>query len=126
MKLPGELIILGTIIIALFTVIVGVTEFTAPVFDRSKFDDTCNKGLAIVERTGKLTENDKDKIEKELNRLGFIDINITAPDHTDWGQEATLVVIADYEFEVTTGDGSKKIITETAKYENSTIVMCFD
>ncbi|MDK2920165.1 MAG: hypothetical protein PWQ37_2898 [Candidatus Petromonas sp.] len=122
-SLPGEWVILGIVIIGILSLFMVGIEYSIPTFDRAMFDDICNKYLAIIEKNGGLSSSDITNLENELTSLGFTNINVIAPTSVSWGNEATLRVTADYEFQITKLDGSKKIMTKTATYENSTIVL---
>ena len=122
-SIPGEFVIVGLVIIGILSLFVVGIEYSLPTFDRAKFDDVCNKYLAVLEKNGELSSSDRANLENRLNSLGFSNININAPASTNWGDEATLRVTADYQFQITKPDGSKEIISKMATYENSIIVL---
>ncbi len=123
LSLPAELVIIGIILIAILSLFMIGIEYSLPTFDRAKFDDINSKYLTLLNKNGGLSADDKTSLENELTSLGFSNINITAPETVSWGEEAILRVVADYDLEITKTDGSKEIITKTATYENSIVVL---
>ena len=122
----GNLIVLGLVVVFLFAIAVGVLEHTIPFFDRLKFDNTVNDYLSIVQKTGGLTTAQRNELVLKLEKISFNNIVITAPTSTNWGEEASLRVEADYVFSALGTNFFKSDNTLRASFLNSTIVMTLD
>src|SRR5690554_5466042 len=120
---PGNLFILTLVIVFLFLFAIGNTEYSLPFFQRLKFDNVCNKYLAIVQANGGLSQADRNNLVHELEEIGFTNVSIEAPTKVDWNIEAVLRVEADYTFKTTKGNLSKEEKSIRAVYENKTRVM---
>lgn len=122
----GGLVILALVVVFLFMFAVGNIEYSLPFFQRLKFDNVCNKYLAIVQAEGGLKPTDRSSLVNELNSIGFTNVSITAPVKLAWNTEAALRVEADYTFKTTKGNMSKGEKTIRAIYENKTRVMTLE
>lgn len=124
---PGSLVVLALVLVILFLFAVGNIEYSLPFFQRIKFDNICNKYLAIVQAEGGLSMTDRNNLTSELENIGFNNVIIIAPtNRLAWNSEATLRVEADYTFKVTKGNLSKDNKTIRAVYENKTRVMTLE
>lgn len=122
----GQIVILALVIIFLFMFVVGNIQYSLPFFQRLKFDNVCNKYLAIVQAEGGLNVVDRNNLINELNRIGFTNVSITAPVKLSWNTEAILKVEADYIFKVTKGDMSNEEKNVKIIYENKTRIMTLE
>ncbi|MBU5676898.1 hypothetical protein KQI88_10765 [Alkaliphilus sp. MSJ-5] len=122
----GQLVILTFVIIFLFMFAVGNIEYSLPFFQRLKFDNVCNRYLAIIQAEGGLNTLNRNSLVLELEDRGFTNVNISAPTKVSWNSEAVLRVEADYTFKTTTGDIEKKENTRKVVYENKTRVMTLE
>jgi len=125
---PGQLLVLTMAIIMLLMFAVGGVEYSIPFFLRIRFDNVCNKYLAVVQAQGGLNADDRAQLEQDLEVIGFDNVRIVAPENLSWNSEALLRIEADYVFEVITGrwDMGKETITKRAIYENRTRVMTLE
>ncbi|KAB3535633.1 hypothetical protein F8154_05745 [Alkaliphilus pronyensis] len=126
MQLPGDLLILGFVIVFLVLFFVTGIENTIPAFVRTEFDILCSKYLALLQSEGGISPQLKCDLETELINMGFTNINITAPEDAVWGQEAQLTVTADYIYETTSVTLTKEEVTRRATFNEKTIVMTLD
>jgi len=122
----GQVVILALVVVFLFMFIIGNIEYSLPFFQRIKFDNVCNKYLAIIQAEGGLNTTDRDNLINELDKIGFTNVSITAPTKLAWNSEAILKIEADYTFKVTKGDMSKDTKTIPTVYENKTRVMTLE
>lgn len=123
MSLPGELIILGLIIVFLILFFVIGVENTIPVFIRTEFDNVGSYYLNKLQSTGEITVADRNDITNRLIDLGFTNIIISAPAAVGWGKEGYIRIAADYPITQTRADLSKEIKALTAVFDEKTIVM---
>ena len=123
MQIPGELIILGLLIVLLFLFLVIGVENTIPAFVRTEFDAIASRYLMQLQTNGGLVLQKRNQLQAELNNLGFTNIQITAPDSVAWGQEARFIIKADYVITQTRPDFTKDNKTLTATFDEKTIVM---
>lgn len=123
---PGNLVILALVVVFLFMFAIGNIEYSLPFFQRIKFDNVCNKYLAIIQAEGGLNTVDRDNLISELDKIGFTNVSITAPTKLAWNSEAVLRIEADYTFKRVKGDLSKDAKTIRAVYENKTRVMTLE
>ncbi len=122
MNIPGDLIIIGIILIGILLIFsIGISE-TMPVFARNEFDNICDNYLALLSTKGGLDSIDKTNLENELINIGYKNITITAPTNAEWGSEVTLKVEAYYDVDSINPDLSDDIKTKKSTYENSTRV----
>ncbi|MGV8149596.1 MAG: hypothetical protein ACLKAL_11860 [Alkaliphilus sp.] len=122
----GNLVVLGLVLVFLFSIAVGVLEHTVPFFDRLKFDNTVNDYLSIIQKTGGLTTAQRNELILKLEEIGFSNVIITAPVITDWGEEASLGVEACYIFSGLGINLFRSDNTLRASFFSSTIVMTLD
>ncbi|WIV11140.1 hypothetical protein [Proteiniborus sp. MB09-C3] len=122
----GQLVILALVIIFLFMFAVGNIQYSLPFFQRLKFDNVCNKYLAIVQAEGGLNDTHRNNLVNELNSIGLTNVNITAPVKLSWNTEAILKVEADYTFKVTKGNMSNEEKNMKVTYENRTRIMTLE
>jgi hypothetical protein len=123
---PGHIFILALIIVFLFMFAVGSTEYSLPFFQRIKFDNICNKYLAVIQANGGLDANDRTNLINALEAIGFINVSIEAPIKVSWNEEARLEVEADYIYKVTKSTLSKEENVIRAIYNNKTRVMTLE
>lgn len=126
MESPGDLIIVGIIVLILALVMVNGVEGTVPLYARASFDDTCNSYLAIIERDSGLTTAQKNNLIAELNDMGITNVVVTAPlpSATSWGQKLELKVTGEYSYETTNPTTySKTTVTKPIKYQMRTVVL---
>lgn len=123
---PGNLVVLALVLVFLFMFVVGNSEYSLPFFQRIKFDNVCNKYLAIIQAQGGLNSTDRNDLTSELEKIGFKNVSITAPTKLAWNSEAILRIEADYTFKVTKGNLSKEDKIIRAMYENKTRVMTLE
>lgn len=127
MHVPGELVIVGVIIILLVAIVVIGSEYSIPLFVRANFDDLCSSFLADIEINAGLSTEKRKQFIEELGRLGITNVAITAPYTGLWGEEATLRVEGDYVFRNTNySDMSKNYIQKRIIYVNSTRIISLD
>ena len=122
----GNLVILGLVIVFLFFITVGVIEYTIPFFDRLKFDSILNDYLSIIQKTGGLTTAQRNELILKLEGIGFSNIVIAAPNNTNWGEEASLRVEADYIFSSLSTNFIRSDNTLRVTFFNSTVVMTLE
>lgn len=125
---PGHLFVLALVVVFLFMFGIGSMELSLPFFARIRFDNTCNKYLAIIQAQGGLSASDRSTLIQELEALGFTNISIAAPTNLSWNSEATLRVEADYSFRVLGGSFNmeRQDTSKRAVYENKTRVMTLE
>lgn len=126
MHVPGSLIIVGILIVALsLFAVIGVENIT-PFYDRQNFDDICNSYLAVIERDSGLTTAQKNQLAVELNAIGIDNVLITAPlpSTGNWGKKDKLVVTGNYTYTIT-GPSSYAKTTKTipVKYDMGTVIL---
>ncbi len=122
----GQLVILTLVVIFLFMFAVGNIEYSLPFFQRLKFDNVCNRYLAIIQAEGGLNAANRDNLILELEERGFTNVKILAPTKLSWNSEAVLRVEADYTFKTTTVNIEKKENTMKVVYENKTRIMTLE
>ncbi len=122
----GQLVILALVLIFLFMFAVGNIQYSLPFFQRLKFDNICNRYLAIVQAEGGLNATHRSNLVDELNSVGFTNVNITAPVKLSWNTEAILKIEADYTFKVTKGNMSNEEKNMKIVYENKTRIMSLE
>lgn len=123
MQFPGELIILGLVIVFLLLFFAIGVENTIPAFVRTEFDAVASRYLMQLQTSGGIGPQQRNQLQAELNNLGFTNIQITAPENVVWGQEARLIITADYVIGRTKPDLTKENATLTATFDERTIVM---
>ncbi|MFA5576306.1 MAG: hypothetical protein WCZ27_09710 [Tissierellaceae bacterium] len=123
---PGNLVILALVVVFLFMFVVGSTEYSLPFFQRLKFDNVCNKYLAIIQANGGLSQEHKNELTLELEEIGFTDVSISAPTKLEWNTEAILRVEASYKFKAMKAYLFREEKTLQAVYENKTRVMTLE
>lgn len=127
MDAPVMFFIVAIAILAIMGIMVIGVDHTIPMYVRANFDDICNKYLAVIERDGKLSSSERDHLRTELNNLEITSVTINAPVNGNWGDEVTLRVEGEYNFQTTQfSDFSKKSITKKITYENSTMNLSND
>lgn len=127
MQIPGELIIVAFIILALLAIMVLGVENTIPMLVRTQFDDICNNYLAIIEKESGLSTSARASLTAELEAIGITNINITAPVSAGWGDKVELIIEGDYVYRTTRyHDLSKTAETKRLRYRNSTVVLCLE
>lgn len=125
---PSHLFVLALVVVFLFMFAIGSLELSFPFFARIRFDNTCNKYLAIVQAQGGLNATDRSTLIQELETLGFTNISITAPTNLTWNSEAILKIEADYRFRALGGSFNmeRQEVSKRAVYENKTRVMTLE
>ncbi len=124
--MPSELILLGLIIVFVLLFFVTGVENTIPVFIRTEFDNVGSYYLSTLQSNGGITTTDKNNIIAKLIDLGFTNIQITAPENVQWGEEARIIIKADFKVTQTNVDLNKETKTITATFDEKTIVMTLD
>lgn len=127
MYIPGELVIVGFVIILLLAIVVIGIEYSIPLYVRANFDDLCSSYLADIEINAGLSTTKRTQLTEQLSRMGVVNVTISAPHAGTWGEEATLRVEGDYVFRTTRyTDMSKPNTLKRIVYENSTRIISLD
>ncbi len=123
MQLPTVLMIMGLVIIFLLLFFLIGAENTIPAFARTDFDAICNRYFMQLQTNGGIPQQAKNLLTSELTAIGFTNVRITSPESVEWGQEARLIVRADYMITKTRPDLTKENAVLTANFDERTIVM---
>jgi|GEM_PF-5075323 len=123
MQFSTVLLIMGLVIVFLLLFFLIGAEHTIPAFVRTDFDAICNRYFLQLQTNGGIPQQAKNLLVAELTAIGFTNIVITAPEAVAWGQEARLIVRANYMITTTRSNLTKESVALTATFDEKTIVM---